>query len=841
MFDLSTMTLYEPHDRIKEGSTSGSLMSYKIYNFKKVQHKWQDKLSDVRVENSEITQDNKMYILEMFPYPSGKLHMGHVRNYVIGDVLSRFYTMRGYKVIHPMGWDAFGLPAENAAIQSGVHPEVWTKTNIESMKEELKKLGFSYDWKREVSTCLPDYYKHEQKIFIEMYKRGLVYRKKTYVNWDPVEQTVLANEQVIDGKGWRSGANVERRLLEQWSVNITKYAEELLDDLNMLEGYWPENVIKMQRNWIGKSEGAIVRFPLADSDYTIEVFTTRPDTLFGASFLAISPDHELAEIFGKENSDIKTFATKCKITTADVETMEKIGIFTGHNVINPITKEEIPVYIANFVLIDYGTGAVFGCPAHDQRDYDFAVKYNLPIKSVIDSDKPLPFTEDGIHINSDFLNGLNTEDAKKKMIDYLEQQKIGERKITYRLRDWVVSRQRYWGCPIPFVHCPKCGLVPVEDLPVILPDDIVFDGKGNPLDQSEWKNTKCPKCGCDAVRDTDTLDTFFDSSWYFLRYLDNKCDQAINTDITNIAMPVDIYIGGIEHAVLHLLYARFFTKVLRDMGYVSFSEPFKKLIAQGMVCHKSYKDINGNWLFPDDVTNVDGKMIDRHGNEVIEGPAEKMSKSKKNIVSPEEIIKSHGVDAIRLFIVSDTPPEKDLDWNTDALDGAWRFMNKIWEYSYILFSKIKSGSVGTERLIRKTHIYIKKVEECIQNAQLNKAVAYIRELFNAITTPNDESSESLHFAFISFLRLATPFIPFITHEVLAEFGESAVWPEYDPELAKDDNVTIAVQVNGKLKTTFDVAVDTDDEILQSTALSLLGDIKAKRVVVVKNKIVNVVT
>lgn len=832
-------------------------MTNNIYNFRDIEKKWTEVFSAYSVSNDQISKTNKKYVLEMLPYPSGKLHMGHVRNYTIGDVVARYYSMQGFSVIHPMGWDSFGLPAENAAIQSNAHPKKWTENNISEMKNELQKLGYMYDWNREISTCSSNYYHHEQKIFLDMYKHGLVYRKKSYVNWDPIEKSVLANEQVIDGKGWRSGAVVEKKMLEQWSVKITKYAEELLDGLNDLSNDWPENVLKMQENWIGKSDGALVNFEITHSDINekITVYTTRPDTLFGASFVAISPDHEISIRLSKDNAEIKAFIDECKktINTAEnIEKAEKRGVFTGLYVKHPvISGEKLPVYIANFVLIDYGTGSVFGCPAHDDRDFEFATKYSLPIKNVIDheNNSELPYTGDGKHINSEFLDGLNISDAKKCMIDHLEKKGLGERKTTYKLRDWLVSRQRYWGCPIPFIHCEKCGCVPVDvdSLPVLLPDDVVFDGNGNPLEKHPtWKHTKCPVCGDDAIRDTDTLDTFFESSWYFLRYTDPTCVDPINKKISDIAMPVDVYIGGVEHAVLHLLYARFFVLALRDMGYISFTHPFKKLLTQGMVCHKSYKDKNGEWVYPDDVSIAeDGRLVDFNGDQVIEMPSEKMSKSKKNLINPAKIIDSHGVDAVRFFIVSDTPPEKDFDWNTDALDGSWRFLNKVWKFFNKIYPVIVSDHhIGADNLTRTTHIYMKKITYSLENMMLNKAVAYAREFFNEIEKcETTESSKSLKFAFVSFVKAISPITPFLSHEILEILlGEKeSSWVEIDEALASVDNVTIAIQVNGKLRGTFDVAIDTDEKTLEDIALKQVSYVTdVKKIIVVKNKIVNIV-
>ncbi|MBR1944271.1 MAG: leucine--tRNA ligase [Alphaproteobacteria bacterium] len=840
-------------------------MSDIIYNFRAVENKWINNFNSYSVSNDIILSNpnKKYYVLEMLPYPSGKLHMGHIRNYTIGDVIARIKRMQGYNVIHPMGWDAFGMPAENAAIQSGIAPSISTNNNITSMKNQLQRLGYMYDWKREVSTCNKEYYFEEQKLFLEFYKRGLVYRKQSYVNWDPVDNTVLANEQVINGRGWRSGAVVEKKLLNQWSMNITSYADRLLEGLKDLKGYWPDNVITMQENWIGKSEGALINFEIVENNIVpninnIEVYSTRPDTIFGMSFIAISIDHEISKTLSKNDTKVSAFIEKCRKlgTTEEVlEKAEKLGYFTGIYIKHPVIKDkQIPVYIANFVLIDYGTGAVFGCPAHDERDYDFATKYNLPITTVIQSDNnELPYTGDGILINSNFLNGKTTKEAKFCIIDYLETNERGQRQTKYRLRDWLISRQRYWGCPIPIVHCPKCGEVPAN-LPVELPDDIDFKNLiGNPLEKhTTWKYTKCPKCGCDAIRDTDTLDTFFESSWYFLRYLDNQCNDPINKEITDISLPVDLYIGGVEHAVLHLLYARFFMLVLHDLGYSKHSMPFKKLLTQGMVCHKLYKNSDNEYVFPDDVEKLeDGTLIDNNGKKVKEYPSEKMSKSKKNIVNPQSIMESYGVDALRLFILSDTPPEKDLDWNTSALDGSWRFLNRIWKVFNQILDKINNNNQNSinNDLYKITNIYLQKIEENYNSISLNKSIALSRELFNKIEDNiNTSSNTSLKFAFETFIKVFYPITPFICHEMWQilgnkEYISNEKWPEFDKNIIQEETVTIAIQVNGKLRKTIELPKDTSKDITEKTAIEAITSIdanKIKKIIVVPNRIVNIV-
>jgi leucyl-tRNA synthetase len=827
------------------------------YDFKKIENKWSKIFEEYSVSNDEILNNSskKYYVLEMLPYPSGKLHMGHIRNYTLGDVVARFKRMSGAVVIHPMGWDSFGMPAENAAIQSGEHPKIWTESNISSMKKQLKSIGCMYDWKRELGTHEQDYYFQEQKIFLEMFKNGLAYRKKSYVNWDPIDQTVLANEQVIDGRGWRSGAVVEKKTLEQWSIKITAYAEELLSGLKDLEGYWPSNVLKMQENWIGKSEGAVINFKVVDEDRFVRVYTTRPDTLFGASFVAISADHEISIELAKTSSEISNFLDDCKkapTTEEYIANMEKLGVYTGLQVVHPFVPSlQIPVYIANFVLSEYGTGAVFGCPAHDVRDFEFATKYKLKINGVIQSesnDEHLPYTGDGTLINSEFLNGMDTNSAKAASIRRLEEIGAGQGRVTYRLRDWLVSRQRYWGCPVPIVHCPNCGLVPAK-LPVPLPNDVNFGSSGSPLENHQtWKNVKCPKCGGEAIMDTDTLDTFFESSWYFLRYLDVNSNDPINKIVSDVALPIDMYIGGVEHAVLHLLYARFFTLALRDMGYINSSIPFGRLMTQGMVCHKTFKNTDGEWVYPDEITKLsDGRMYDLNKKEVFEHSFEKMSKSKKNVISPQKLIESHGADAVRLFIISDTPPEKDFYWNTDALDGASRFIQRVWN----LFNSIlEDGRVGANSLFKKTHVYLKKITSSIESMAFNKSVALIREFFNEIENVADsESQESLKFAMKSLIKVMYPITPHVCCEMWSRLGEGgelceSSWPEIDEELAAADVVVVAVQVNGKLRGTIEVEPDSDESTLETNALELLKDSidrsSVKKIVIVKNRVVNIV-
>ncbi len=834
-------------------------MSENIYNFKLAQSRWAKDLGNYSVSNDRLLQNvsKKYYVLSMLPYPSGNLHMGHIRNYTIGDVVARVKRMQGYTVIQPMGFDSFGMPAENAAIKSGVNPRAWTEKNIQDMTNQLQAMGYAYDWNRAVSTHSTEYYAQEQKIFLKFFEMGLAYRKQSYVNWDSVDCTVLANEQVIDGKGWRSGAKVEKKLLEQWSIKITQYAEELLDGLNELKGHWPEKVLKMQENWIGKSQGAIIYFKVSGTADVIEVYSTRPDTLFGASFVAISPDHPIAQRLAKENSEISEFIAECKqhgTTEAELEKGEKKGFNTGIKVEHPVIPgKTLPVYIANFVLMDYGTGAVFACPAHDERDYEFAKKYNLPIIPVIEHNGEFPYTEDGLHINSEFLNGLNVADAKAEIIDYLEEHKLGRRKITYRLRDWLVSRQRYWGCPIPIIHCDNCGLVPAK-LPVLLPEDINFkDLRCNPLEKHPtWKYTKCPKCGQDALRDTDTLDTFFESSWYFLRYLDVHNSEPVNQEVVDAVLPVDICIGGVEHAVLHLLYARFFMLALRDAGYITKSIPFENLLCQGMVCHKSYKNENGDWVLPNDVErDADGQLVDNNGLKVTEYPSEKMSKSKKNVISPEEIITTYGVDALRLFILSDTPPEKDFDWNTSALEGSWRFLNRIWKVFNQIQKKVQENNINGDTSLNKiTHMYLKRITEEYKTISLNKAIALARELFNKIDDNiNTSEIKALMFAFETFLKVFSPVTPFLCQEVWdilhpGKFIQDEEWSKYDEKLTSRSEVTMAIQVNGKLRGTISVPRNTENLELEQLAIEVIKNKitqnTIQKIIVVPNKVVNIV-
>jgi len=843
---------------------------------------------------------NNYYVLEMFPYPSGNIHMGHVRNYTLGDVVARFKRANGFQVLHPMGWDAFGLPAENAAIERGVHPGVWTYKNIETMRAQLKSIGLSYDWSRELATCDPDYYKHEQKFFLDFLKAGLAYRKEAQVNWDPVDNTVLANEQVIEGRGWRSGAPVERRKLSQWFLKISDFAEDLLESLKGLEE-WPEKVRLMQERWIGKSIGARIKYTIlpeswrsvAATSSIIEVFTTRPDTLFGMSFLAISPHHPIAQQLATGNPKLAAFIKECDtLGTSEeaIEKAEKKGFDTGLKVRHPFDPvREHPVYVANFVLMEYGTGAVFGCPAHDQRDFEFATKYKLPILPVVENAEGVrvrgggkaddlageisrseiggsvppmkeAYTGDGQLINSQFLNGLSVEEGKERAIAELVKLKAGEKTITYRLRDWGVSRQRYWGCPIPIIYCESCGAVPVpeKDLPVKLPEDVTFDKPGNPLaHHPTWKHVPCPTCGKAATRETDTFDTFFESSWYFARFCDAKAKEPI-TAAAKDWLPVDQYIGGIEHAVLHLLYSRFFMRALKKCGYPVPAEPFKGLMTQGMVCHETYKDKAGNWLHPDDVVKDGGKLTQKSSGEPVTlGRSEKMSKSKKNTVDPRAIIETYGADTARLFMLSDSPPERDLEWTEAGVDGAWRYINRLWRLLLGLKGRppaqVAEASDSALVLRRKTHQTIEGITYDIGHFHFNKAVARIRELSNMmeslLATPGLDYA--LREACETLIRLIEPFLPHFAEEIWQQLGHretvaSLPWPKADPALCIEDEITIAVQVNGKLRATVNAPRDARQEDLEALALAqknvqeFIAGKAIRKIIVVPGKIVNVV-
>ena len=845
----------------------------KISLEKKWQKEW-DKNSSFLASNNLNEKKPKYYVLEMFPYPSGNIHMGHVRNYTLGDVVARYKKASGFNVLHPMGWDSFGLPAENAAKENNTHPDEWTNQNIDTMRSQLKSMGLSYDWSREISTCDPEYYKFEQKMFIDFFNNGLAYKKESLVNWDPVEKTVLANEQVIDGKGWRSNVPVEKRLLNQWFLKMTEYADDLLKTINNLSE-WPERVKLMQNNWIGKSFGAKINFDIVDSKEIIEVFTTRPDTLFGASFIALAPSHPISINLSTKDSNVKFFIDECNRSStseADIEKAEKRGFETELFVTHPFdSKIKIPVYIANFVLMEYGTGAIFGCPAHDQRDLDFAKKYNLPILPVVQPQKfggsefkisNEAFTADGVIINSNFLNGLSVDEAKKTSIKKLFELKKGSSSITWRLRDWGVSRQRYWGCPIPMINCSSCGTIPVpyDQLPITLPKDIDLNCLGNPLDEHPtWKTVKCPKCDSFAERETDTFDTFFESSWYFIRFTDPNKKTHFNKSVADYWMPVDQYIGGVEHAVLHLLYSRFFTRALKRCGYISFTEPFKGLMTQGMVCHQTYKSKDGKWLFPHDVIKRNYKFYQKTNNqEVFPGRIEKMSKSKKNVVDPLSIVKKYGSDTARLFMVSDSPPERDMEWNISGVEGSYKFLNRLIRIveetekpkEIIDLDNIDKNTVP----LIKIHQTINDVTEGIEKFNFNVCVAKLYELTNCLSRLNVNDNINLNIRFFGLKilsQLLSPFAPHHAEEIWSLLMQKDLvcnveWPKANKKFLDSDKVTVGVQINGKLKSriTYDKSLSNKD--IESLALSLetiknnLNNKNPKRVIVVPERIVNIV-
>ncbi len=801
----------------------------------------------------------KAYVLEMFPYPSGRIHIGHVRNYTMGDVIARYRRMQGFEVLHPMGWDAFGMPAENAAMEKGVHPGGWTRDNIAAMRKQLKRLGFALDWSRELATCEPEYYGHEQALFLDLYAAGLVYRKESAVNWDPVDQTVLANEQVIDGKGWRSGAQVERRKLSQWFLKITDFADELLEGLDTLED-WPEKVRSMQANWIGKSQGLTFSFNLNGSETTIPVYSTRPDTIFGASFVAIAADHPIAQSIAAENPEAAAFIERCKAggtTAAELETAEKLGFDTGLRALHPFDITwELPVFIANFVLMDYGTGAVMGVPAHDQRDLDFARKYMLPVTRVVaaERDEAAPihdeaYTGPGRIINSSFLDGMTADEAKAAVIARAEAEGWGEGTTVWRLRDWGVSRQRYWGTPIPFIHCDDCGVVPVpkDQLPVTLPEDVSFEIPGNPLVRHpSWKHVDCPTCGKDALRETDTLDTFVDSSWYFLRFASQPSDKPFDAQEIAKWLPVGQYIGGVEHAILHLLYARFWTRALARIDKLDVTEPFASLFTQGMVTHQTWQDANGKWLGPDQVEKSgEDWIITETGEAAIAGRVEKMSKSKKNVVDPDEIVNRYGADAVRWFMLSDSPPERDLPWSEAGIEGCWRFVQRLWR----VFNSVEASEGQDKALERKLHQTIDLVSKDIEALAFNKAVARLYELTNAIEKA--EKSASRNIAIRGLIRLVAPMVPHLAEEAWALIEghgliADAAWPEVDPALLVEDEVTIAVQIKGKLRDTLTVAKGLPNDELERLALASdkvqrsLDGAPIRKVIVVPDRLVNLV-
>ncbi len=902
------------------------------YDFESIEIKWQNIWESKGIFSSHVDKNKKKYyVLVMFPYPSGKIHMGHVRNYTIGDVIARYKKMKGFNVLHPMGWDAFGLPAENAAINKGIHPSKWTYDNINTMKQQLKRLGFAYDWNREITTCDPEYYKWNQWFFLKMYERGLVYRKSSPVNWCPHCNTVLANEQVIEGKCWRCDTEVKLVNREQWFIKITEYADRLLEDHSKL-GNWQEKVILMQKNWIGKSFGITINFKLEDgSDFPI--FTTRPDTVFGVTYMAIAPEHPLVDEIMKKNPSIEKEVERMrkedyKLRTS--EEYEKEGIFTGVYVINPITGDKVPLWVANFVIMEYGTGAIMCVPAHDERDFKFAKKYNLPIKIVIQPfDKPLKvedmdraYTEEGIMVNSSHFSGMKSSEAIMKIIEYIEEKGIGKREYRYKIKDWLISRQRYWGTPIPFVKCEKCGYVPLpyEDLPVVLPTDVEFTGRGNPLETNEhFLKTKCPKCGNDATRETDTMDTFFDSSWYYARYTSPKCNEKpFDREESKYWLDVDQYIGGIEHAILHLLYARFFHKFMKDIGLVDSDEPFINLLTQGMVCKKwvsisrflqylslsqestvkeiftkikdkfkdlSIPDVDDNRKISDvmennhlTLANNVSLLFDAIGKNMLTdeilkkvedeiGELAKMSKSKHNTVDPDDMVKKYGADAVRLFVLFAAPPEKDLEWSDEGIEGSYRFLNRVWRLvnsninilksvdNFDYSKDLKSLSKKGKDLLVKVNLTIKKVTDDIErDFSFNTAIASLMELTNSLysfTCENDTDKKVFKEGITKLLHLMYIFTPHISEELWEMIGGDGMlcvkeWPSYNPELLSYDTIEVVFQINGKIKAKAEVLSGISDKELEEIALSdeviknALQGKKPKKVIVVPKKLVNIV-
>jgi len=880
------------------------------YNAAEAEAKWQ-KIWDERGIFATRNEDvrNKYYVLEMFPYPSGRIHMGHVRNYTMGDVVARVKRAMGFDVLHPMGWDAFGLAAENAALQRGIHPKSWTYDNIAAMRAQLKSMGLSIDWAREIATCDPSYYKHQQAMFLEFMRTGLVERKQSKVNWDPVDQTVLANEQVIDGRGWRSGAVVEQRELTQWFFKITDYSQDLLDSLERLDR-WPEKVRLMQKNWIGRSEGLLVRFALdqtttPNGESELEVFTTRPDTLFGAKFMALAPDHPLAAAAAAKNPALAKFIEECRhrgTAQAEIDTAEKLGFDTGMKALHPFDASwQIPVYVANFILMEYGTGAIFGCPAHDQRDLDFVNKYglgNVPVvcppdvdpKTFVITDKA--YDGDGRMINSRFLDGMTIAEAKEEVARRLESESAGnrpvaQRQVNYRLRDWGVSRQRYWGAPIPIIHCAKCGLVPVpeKDLPVILPDDVTFDRPGNPLDRHPtWKNVACPQCGGAARRETDTMDTFVDSSWYFIRFTDPWIkDAPTNRPMADAWLPVDQYIGGIEHAILHLLYSRFFTRAMKETGHVGLDEPFAGLFTQGMVVHETYGTKRGDWFMPADVKirmKPNGNREARYRGKIVKiGPIEKMSKSKLNIIDPDEIIGTYGADVARWFMLSDSPPERDVEWTERGVQGAYRFAQRLWRLVGEA-GEVARGAPAERpatftpaalKLRKATHRALSAVTADIEKLHFNVCVAHIYEFANTLNAViGDMGSEdgadlgaetgaiatpdfrwAMREAVNVLVQLFAPMMPHLAEECWASLGQAtlvaqAPWPQLEPDLLIENTITLPVQINGKKRAEVTVPRDAQPAEIETAVLALdavkraLDGKRAKKVIVVPGRIVNVV-
>ena len=837
------------------------------YNPLAVENKWQFFFEEKKIFKTNNSSKKKFYCLEMFPYPSGNIHMGHVRNYTLGDVIANFKRLNGYNVLHPMGWDAFGLPAENAAIQNKLHPKEWTEKNISIMKNQLQRLGLSIDWDREVSTCNETYYKHQQNLFSFFYKKNLAYKKESYVNWDPIDQTVLANEQVIDGKGWRSGAIIEKKKLSQWFLNITKYSDKLLESLNNLEG-WPDKVKLMQQNWIGKSKGCEIDF-ITNNESKIRIFTTRPDTIFGASFLAIAPDHPFTKFFSDDKDFIsfKNQAIKNIAIESSLAKGEKLGFKTPFFVFHPFIKDKkIPIYVSNFILMDYGTGAIFGCPAHDQRDLEFAKKYNLEILPVVSPKqsknitiKDEAYIDDGFIINSDFLNELKVEDAKNKIIKIIEEKKIGSSKIIYRLKDWGISRQRYWGCPIPILYREdgKIILVPEKDLPVKLPDNVDLNKPGNPLENHPtWKYTTCPETGMKAISETDTLDTFVDSSWYFLRFCSpQEKEKPFNIDEINYWMPVDQYIGGVEHAILHLLYSRFFTIALKDEFKFKFSEPFENLFTQGMVCHPTYKTVNGDWVFPKEVIEKNESYFLENNEKVIKGDSQAMSKSKKNIIDPDDIIKIYGADAVRWFILSDSPPDRDIQWTDSGIQGAFKYIQKIWRICEKIKIYKKEKDETDNKFLIKTDVLIKEITECIEKFHINVAVAKLYIFLNNLNEEIDKKTlneKDIINAYKKYLVIISAFIPYIANECWEKITNennlsSQEWPKIENTLIKKDHFDIVIQINGKKRAIINAINNENEENIFSKSLAIknikviLEEKTIIKKIFIKNKLLNIVT
>ena len=852
----------------------------KAYDASAIEKKWQKIWKKNKTfQTKKNSEKLNYYVLEMFPYPSGRIHMGHVRVYTLGDVLARYKRATGHNVFHPMGWDSFGMPAENAAFENNIHPREWTEKNISNMKEQLKSMGISYDWSKEVSTCDNNYIEHQQKLFIKLFEAKLVYKKEAWANWDPKEKTVLANEQVIDGKGWRSGVDVEKKLLNQWFLSITKFADQLLNDLDKLTD-WPENVITMQKNWIGRSEGVEITFNilknplLQNANDKIEIFSTRPDTIFGATFLAIAPDHPLSKQLASRSEKIKNFISDWQKTFTNEEILEKQpkkGVFTKLYAEHPFKNEKLPIYVANFVLSTYGTGAIFGVPAHDQRDLEFAKIYDLKVIDVIKSDNPRnpeeAYTGDGILFNSEFLNGKTVKLAKEHVINYLQELNIGRRRIKYRLRDWCASRQRYWGCPIPIIYREdgKVLTVEKEDLPITLPEDIDFSLGGNPLENHPtWKYTTCKKTGMKAIRETDTLDTFFDSSWYFLKFIQPNTAVLNQKEIQGWC-PVHQYVGGIEHAVLHLLYSRFFVKALRSINELGFDEPFKGLFCQGMVCHKTFKDKNNNWVYPEDVKlKKSTYVLKSSGEPVRELRSEKMSKSKKNIVDPVNIIKEYGADTARIFMLSDSPPDRKLEWSSSGIEGSKKYIFKVW--SFFKNSNLKFVKDCNEEIFKNqkaiklrnlTNLYIDRITKSLESFQYNVAVALLREFSNffmkiEVNTEENETLASLKYAVTKWTIMVAPMMPHLAEELWKEIGneKSMVceqkWPKANDKYLVEEEIKLVVQVNGKKKFLKSLPKglnkdETEKHILEMQEIKLfLRERKVKKIIVIPEKILNIV-